>query len=194
MRRLTKWLVGVALVLVLLFVVAALVLPSAFSTSLAIVRSSSMGSAMPAGSLAVVSSVDPATVVVGDIIAFTPPWDTDVTVSHRVVDMQDGGFVTKGDAVEDADPYLIYPEYVTGRVSWHVPYIGYVLSDIRSFTSTTGGLVVLVVVPALVILGSAVSDAYFMYSPRKRRDRLLRQRRERVKRRTRGSWSLGRAI
>lgn len=193
MKRLAKWLINMGLVLVAAFAIFALILPSAFSTSLAIVRSNSMSPAMPAGSLAILTPVDPAAIEVGDIIAFNPPWDRRVTVSHRVAEVRSNGFVTKGDAVEDPDAFIIPPESVIGTVSWHIPYVGYPLNDIGNFARSIWGFGLLIVLPAMIVFGSAIRDANFMYSPGKRRARLLKKREERLKKRAPGSWRLRRA-
>ena len=193
MRQLAKWSVNIVLVVVVLFAILAILLPSVFSTRLAIVRTSSMEPAMPAGSLAVMSPVDPANIEVGDIIAFDPPWEEGVTVSHRVVEVLDNGFVTKGDAVEDSDPFIIPGENVIGQVSWHIPYVGYPLNDVRNFASSIWGFCLVIVLPAMVIFGSTIRDVNFMYNPGKRRARLLKKREERRKKRSPRSWQRRRA-
>ncbi|MCK5644158.1 MAG: signal peptidase I, partial [Gammaproteobacteria bacterium] len=142
------------------------------------------------GSLAAMSPVNPADIKVGDIISFNPPWDEDVIVSHRVVQVLDNGFVTKGDAVEDSDPFVIPKGNVIGRVSWNIPYVGYALNDVRRFASSIWGFCLVIVLPAMVVLGSALRDANFMYNPGKRRARLLKKRAERLKKRSPRSWQL----
>lgn len=193
MRRLAKWLTNILLVLVVLVAIFAIILPTALSARLAIVYSSSMTPEMPAGSLALMEPVDTATIEVGDIIAFNPPWDEDVTVSHRVAEIVSTGFVTKGDAVEDSDPFIIPEENVIGGVSWHIPLVGYGLNEMRHFARTVWGFCLLVVLPAMVIFGSAIRDVNFMVSPGKRRARLRKKRAERLKKRSPRSWQLKRA-
>ena len=185
MRKLAKWLVGIVLVLVVMVAIFAILLPSFFAPGLAIVYSASMAPAMPAGSLAITEPVDPTTIEVGDIIAFNPPWDPDpdVTVSHRVVEILSTGFVTKGDANEDPDPFRIGAEDVVARVRFHIPYVGYPLVEIRRFASSVWGFCLLIVLPAMVIFGSAARDMNFKYSPGKRRARVLKKREDRLKKR-----------
>ena len=188
MKRLTRWLINIALVLVVLFAIFAIILPSAFSSSLAIVRSSSMEPALPAGSLAMVGPVDTDSIEVGDVIAFNPPWDPGITVTHRVVEVRSDGFVTKGDASEDPDPFVIPAADVIGRPSWHIPYIGYALSHIGSFARSIWGFALLIVLPAVVIFASAIRDVTPMYRLGMRRARSLKKREQRLKRRAPASW------
>ncbi|MBA7618288.1 hypothetical protein ES703_25609 [subsurface metagenome] len=183
MRKLAKWLVGIVLGLVVMVAILAILLPSIFAPGLAIVYSASMAPAMPAGSLAITEPVDPTTIEVGDIIAFNPPWDEDVTVSHRVVEILSTGFVTKGDANEDPDPFVIPEENVIGQVSFHIPYVGYPLVEIRRFASSVWGFCLLIVLPSMVIFGSAARDMNFKYSPGKKRARVLKKREDRLKKR-----------
>ena len=174
----------------------ALVLPSVFSTGLAIVYSSSMEPAMPKGSLAAASPVDPRSLRVGDIIAYHNPRNPKVTVSHRIVEVMDGesvGFRTKGDANEVPDSYVVPAENVVGRVTWHIPHIGFALDEIMHFVRTAWGLGFLIGLPVVIIFGSTIRDVNFMHSPRKRRARLLKKRAERLKRRAPRSWQLSRA-
>jgi signal peptidase len=160
----------------------ALLLPSAFSGSLAIVRSSSMEPAMRAGALAVMLPIDAEDVKVGDIIAFDPPWDPDVTVSHRVIGIyydEQIIFDTKGDATEDSDPYYVPARSVHGKVIFSIPYLGYAASFVMRYVRTWLGLVILVCIPTMVLVGSAIRDVNQSRNVRLRRlnRRLERQRR-----------------
>lgn len=196
MKRLTKWGVTILLLLVVLVAIFGLLLPSIFSASLAIVYSSSMEPAMPRGSLAAMSPVDPASLSVGDIIAYNHPRNPKVTVSHRIIEVIDGeslGFRTKGDANEAPDPSVVPAENVAGRVTWHMPHIGFALDEIGSFVRTAWGLGLLVGLPAVIILGSTIMDANLKYNPRKRRERWRKKREELLKRRAPRSVQLKRA-
>lgn len=88
---------------------------------------------------------------VGDIITFQ---SGSSTVTHRIVALEDGGYRTKGDANNAADPGApVAPEAVIGRVVHIVPRVGAV---IRFFSSPfgmlclLGGVFLLLEVPALI--------------------------------------------
>lgn len=182
MKRFGKWLSYTILGLAVLFFVFALLMPTVFSGSLAIVRSSSMQPAMPAGALALMVPVAPEEVRVGDIIAFTPPWDPEVTVSHRVVEViNDGGlfFHTKGDALEGPDPWIMPAEYVTGRVVFNVPYLGFAVNDASNYVRTWWGLAFLVVLPSMLLIGSTIRDVSRSADRRQKRMQLWLKRRQR---------------
>jgi len=187
MKRAGKLIVNIILGLVLCFVLFAVLIPTAFSGSLAIVRSSSMEPAMHAGALAVMLPVDAGDVKVGDIIAFEPPWDPDVIVSHRVIGVRYDEqilFDTKGDATEDSDPYYVPARNVHGKVIFSIPYLGYGASYAVGYVRTWLGLVTLVCIPAAILVGSAVRDANRSQNVRVKRLARRRERQQRYKRRS----------
>ncbi|OGN97197.1 MAG: signal peptidase I [Chloroflexi bacterium RBG_13_51_36] len=182
MKRTGKWVVNIILGLVLCFVLLAVLIPSVFSGSLAIVRSSSMEPAMRAGALAVMLPIDPEDVKVGDVIAFDPPWDPDVIVSHRVMAVHRNEqtlFDTKGDATEETDPYYVPAANVHGKVIFSIPYLGYAASYAVRYVRTWQGFVFLVCIPAAIIVGSTIRDVNRSHNVRVKRlaSRLERQRR-----------------
>ncbi len=192
MKRAGKWAGNIILGMVLGLVLFGVLLPSVFSGSLAIVRSASMGPAMPVGALAVMLPIAPEEVKVSDIIVFKPPrhptiMNPDVTVSHRVIEVQADGelyFVTKGDAVEDPDLFPIPAANVQGKVVFNVPRLGYVVRSIIGYVRTWLGFVLLVCIPTVVLIGSAIRDVNRSRNVRLRRlnRRLERQRRWRRQR------------
>ena len=197
MKRLAEWGGNIVLVLAVLFAIFVLLLPGIFSSRLAIVYSGSMEPAMPMGSLVVSSQVEPTSIKVGDIIAFNPPRNPGVTVSHRVIEVIDSellSFQTKGDANNAPDPYTVPAESVVSRVTWHMPNVGFYLDKVRQVSRSVWGLGILIGLPAVIIFSSAVRDVNFMYNPRKRRARLQKKRQERLKKRAPASWQLRRAL
>jgi signal peptidase len=187
MKRAGKWAGNIILAVVLGFVVFTMLLSTVFSGRLAIVRSGSMAPAMPIGSLALILPIRPAEVKVGDIIVFQPPahptiLNPDVTVSHRVVEVQsDGGlyFTTKGDANEDPDIFPIPATNVQGKVVFNIAHLGYAASSVMRYVHTWLGFVFFVCIPIMVIVASAIRDVNRSRSVRLRRltRRLERQRR-----------------
>lgn len=93
------------------------------------VLSASMDPALPAGSVAVVRPVAPASIRPGDIITFV---DRDAagqpTVTHRVVAVHDTpagpAFTTRGDANGAADPGRTPAADVRGALWYHLPWVG----------------------------------------------------------------------
>lgn len=95
------------------------------------VYSGSMRPTIPVGGLALDRAVPAAEVRVGDVITFNDPYVKDRLVTHRVVEIvktRDGlAYRTKGDANAARDPWAIRLGGEVGRVSFSVPFAGYVL-------------------------------------------------------------------
>jgi len=184
MKKLGHWLGNIVLILAGLLLLFVLIVPLVFSGRVAIVLSASMEPNMPMGSLAITMPIAPEEVRVGDIVAFAPPWDPDVTVSHRVVEVlndEEPRFHTKGDASEDPDPWVMPAEYVTGRVVFNIPYLGYVANSAILYVSTWWGLVFLVALPSALLIGGAVRGVARSANPREKRMKLyLKRQRRRV--------------
>lgn len=64
-------------------------------------------------------------------------------VTHRIVELTDGGYVTKGDANPTADDRIVPADDVVGEVVLTLPYYGTLIS----IAGTPVGYVLLVLVP-----------------------------------------------
>lgn len=121
-----------------------------------VVKSDSMSPAIKAGAVVFVSEVPTDSITEDAVITFEQGDDQRVT--HRVVEVRGAEgtteFVTKGDANEDPDPSPVPASAVVGRVTFHVPLMGYVVA----FANTQLGLLTLVVVPALLLIVLELRD------------------------------------
>ena len=93
------------------------------------ILTSSMQDTLPNGSMIIVKSVDPETLVVGDDITFFVGPNT--TYTHRIIAIYPNydetgtiGFQTKGTNNPMPDDFVVYAENVVGRVVGHVPKLG----------------------------------------------------------------------
>ena len=182
MKRLGNWLGTIILGLVLLVLMIFMLLPVLFSGRVAVVLSGSMEPIMPVGALAITMPVSPEEIREGDIIAFTTSWTSDITVSHRVVGVitdEQLIFRTKGDANEDPDPWVTPAENVTGRVVYNIPHLGYVTDATLSYSRTRWGFAFLVVLPSMLLIGSAIRDATRLGDRRQQRMQTWLKRRHR---------------
>ena len=129
-----------------------LVAPSLWGTGFYTITGSSMGSALPVGSIAIAQPVAASQIEVGDIIAYRAAGDSGTMVTHRVVKVihtnGDLSFQTRGDSNEDVDPNLVPPTNVIGKVSFHIPLVGYLFHFIRQPL----GYVLLIGLPAIAII------------------------------------------
>jgi len=116
-----------------------------------VVQSGSMEPAIKTGSVVFVSQAKD--YKEGDMIAYTATTFRDV-VTHRIIsvmnDERGQKFSTKGDANNSPDPTPVTKDKILGKVSWPIPYVGYLVS----FAKTQMGLIVLVIIPGTLIVYS----------------------------------------
>ena len=144
-----KW-AGTLLLIVLLLPFLLFAVPQAIGADHGfVILSGSMEPALSPGDVVIIS--DSASVQIGDVITFDGG-DT-VPITHRIIGVEDGQYITKGDANENADGAAVSPANVLGRVVLTIPLVGYVIL----WANTPVGQILLVVVP-LVALG--VSSLY----------------------------------
>lgn len=137
--RSTVTIVVALLVLPLVVHIGAALLPDAGSY---IVLSGSMEPTITSGSLVYV--VQTGDYQPGDVITYT---HDSVTVTHRIVEEKNGGYVTKGDANDQRDADLVERNKVHGKALLWVPYYGSFLQSALAYRflllAGAGGLMIL---------------------------------------------------
>jgi signal peptidase len=116
------------------------------------VLSGSMSPTLQVGSAAVTRPVDPQTIRPDDIVTYRSPRNGEMT-THRVVAIEEGEsrlFGTKGDANEEADPYMVPALNIEGRVIVDVPLLGYVARSVK----TPLGFGLLLGLPGMLIIAA----------------------------------------
>ena len=110
------------------------------------VYTGSMEPAIPVGGIVVIKPVDPETLRIGDVICFRLSEPTSIT--HRIINITEEGFITKGDANEDPDTWIVKKENVVGKVIATIPYLGY----LGHFVRTPIGFTLLIIIPATLLI------------------------------------------
>ena len=110
------------------------------------VYTGSMEPAIGVGSVVVIKPVNPETLNVGDVICYS--FSESTTITHRVVNITDEGFITKGDANDDPDQRPVKKEEIIGKVILTIPFVGY----LGAFVRTPIGFILLVVTPATILI------------------------------------------
>lgn len=107
----------------LIGIYALVLLPYLFNYTPLVVLSGSMETTLMTGSIIYYKEVEKDELKVGDIITYRVD---DLVVTHRINEIKDGKFVTKGDANNNVDPIIIDYKDVLGVVGdFSVPYLGY---------------------------------------------------------------------
>ena len=108
-----------------------------------IVQSGSMEPAIKVGSIAIV--IPQNNYRVGEVITFKKD---DKTITHRIMHVKNGEYLTAGDANEEFDFGTVSKRAVIGKVVLDIPYVGYILPANRD----PKWFIFLVVVPATIII------------------------------------------
>lgn len=127
-----------------------------------IVRSQSMEPTINMGDLAIVThrfgEIKPGMIVTyeysgGGVVTHG---NGDKLVTHRVVSVDKGQLITKGDAVDDPDPLPVALASVRGTFLFRLSYAGY----LANFVSSRVGWFSLIVFPALVLVAFLIKDIF----------------------------------
>ena len=113
--------------IVILFVAVFLTAFFLYRYDFFIVTSGSMKPTIDVGSVVVIDTNS--IVQNNDIITFTMK---DSIITHRLVDISNDEYITKGDANETIDPSYIKKDDIIGKVILAIPFIGYILTYFRN--------------------------------------------------------------
>lgn len=141
---------GLAVLILLMATALLIALTPNFGWRVDTVFSGSMEPHLEVGGVAVTRPVEAEEIRVGDIITFYSPLSEELT-SHRVIAVEGGSsfyFRTQGDTNESADPFVVPPQSVVGKVCFHIPYLGYA----AQFIKTPLGLLLTLCLPGLIII------------------------------------------
>lgn len=146
MGFITKLFGGVLTVTLLLvsvfFLFSQLNFPSNYKIFL--VQSGSMSPSINTGDLVIVKPISK--YQKGDIITFLSK--NNFSITHRITEIKNNEFITKGDANQVADQETVDINYILGKVIYTIPRFGYLIM----FTKTIPGLVILIVIPSTIIV------------------------------------------
>ena len=144
---------GIPMKVIYWLVLAALILVPGLTVGnykLLVVLSGSMEPTIKTGSIVVVKPQS--SYQTGDVITFSEKNNPKITTTHRVFGINDGGFITKGDANNSTDSARVATGQIIGKTIFSVPYLGYPVS----FAKTQQGLLLLVIIPAIIIIYSEI--------------------------------------
>ncbi len=142
-----------AFFLVALFLIFSPLLPFKNLPQFFIVTSGSMEPLVKSGSLALTKKVDPFSLKVGDIVAFTSPSSPKETILHRIDDIKSNSpllFSTKGDHNLTPDQWDLTENAIKGRYLFSLPYLGKIIA----FVQNPLGFILFICLPAIFLVFS----------------------------------------
>lgn len=111
------------LVYILLIIYLLIFLPSLWGKKPLVIISGSMEPRLKVGGILYYEKIDLNNFDEGDILVYKTK---EHIISHRIVDITEKGFITKGDANNTVDNYLITNNQILGRgTNWSIPFAGY---------------------------------------------------------------------
>lgn len=148
------------------------------TSRLLVVESGSMSPAISTGSMIFVQTQEDYSV--DEVLTFKASADDNaLPTTHRLIEIVNSNeqtlFRTQGDANDAPDSELIPQDQVIGKVIFSIPYIGYLVS----FVKTEIGFILLVIIPATIIIYSELlvihKEAKRLIKERKRRKLTMKE-------------------
>lgn len=110
-----------------------------------VVVSGSMRPNLEIGDVVLVNANKPMEISEGDVVAFRLE---NVVITHRVVEIVEGGFRTKGDGNREPDPFVVTDDMVVGKAVATIPRVGllaiFAQQGINALSRSTSLLAILV--------------------------------------------------
>ena len=111
------------IIYILLIIYLLIFVPSVFGHKPLVIISGSMEPVLKIGGILYYEKININKFDEGDILVYTTK---DHIISHRIINITDNGFVTKGDTNNTVDGELVNPKQVLGKgTDWSIPFIGY---------------------------------------------------------------------
>lgn len=118
------------IVYILLIIYLLIFVPSLWGQKPLVVISGSMEPTLKVGGILYYEKINIDDFDEGDILVYQTK---EHIISHRIVDITENGFITKGDINNSVDNYLISNEQILGKgTNWSIPFIGYYADYIYS--------------------------------------------------------------
>lgn len=136
--------VGNIIVIICIIVIGAFLVMAVCNVKVVIVASGSMEPTIHTGSICLID-INDEDIAENDIIVFSRGGND---IIHRVVDITDEGYITKGDANSNVDFGVVTADQVQGTFIYTVPYVGYVID----FIGSVSGIICIAVAATLYIL------------------------------------------
>ncbi len=137
-----------------ILIMVPLTVPKAFGVRIYGVLTGSMAPAYSVGGVVYVMEEKPQDITVGDVITFTMGTNTEYVMTHRVADIVDGNFITKGDANNAVDPEPVSFDRLIGKTVFFLPG----MSGVAEFVNSKTGRYVFIMLFALAFICWVVAD------------------------------------
>ncbi len=138
----------IALVVGEALLAALTVLPNVIGLDFSMIHAGSPESTFPSGDIAVTREVDPATLGVGDLVAYSSGSQLITDRITRTGETKSGRFFYMRESFNDADALPVIDSMVMGEVVYTIPHVGYLVP----LANSTTGMTLLILTPGLILL------------------------------------------
>lgn len=129
-------------------------LPILFGYKPLVVLSGSMEPTYKVGSVIYYHQADQNKLHVDDVITFK---ENEKSITHRINKIENGKYITKGDANDSVDPNLVEYNQVDGKViNIYLPYLGYYIKEVNKNIYPT--IIIIVVLVLEFILSNFIKE------------------------------------
>lgn len=136
-----------------------LTVPKLFGLKLYGVLSGSMEPLYKVGGVVYVKEATADEIRVGDVISYTNFEGVDIVTTHRVKEICDDAFITKGDANNTTDPEPVRFSRLIGKPVFYLPFFGSISTFIFSVKGLCVGIVVFGITASLWIVADMISPS-----------------------------------
>lgn len=144
--KISKYITNILFALILLCIIP-LAIPKLMGYETFYILTESMEPVLPVGTLVCIDEVAEKDIKKGDIITFYGKGASIVT--HRVLEMNNKEYITKGDANKDIDmAHVIYTQ-ILGKVVYSIPFLGYLSAFFNNFY---GKLFIIMSLSAIMVM------------------------------------------
>lgn len=147
-----------------ILIMVPLTVPKLFGVRIYGVLTGSMTPAYSVGGVVYVVEENAQDIAVGDVITYQLGSGSDYVMTHRVVDITDDCFITKGDANNTVDPEPVAFERLVGKVAFFVPG----MAGVAQFVNSSTGRYVFIMLFAMAFICFVVAD---MICPSDKKDK-----------------------
>ena len=140
-----------------ILIMVPLTVPKAFGVRIYGVLTGSMTPAYSVGGVVYVMEENPLEIQVGDVITYSLGSNTEYVMTHRVIEIVDGNFITKGDANNTADPEPVSPQRVIGKVVYFLPG----MAGVAEFVNSVTGRSIFIMLFALSFILWVIADMIY---------------------------------
>ena len=151
--------IGIVILLVVLLISVPVAAPRILGYQVYEVETGSMEPEYPKGSLVYVREQSASEIQVGDVITFRLGTNTSYVMTHRVADIEEGDFVTKGDANDSVDPEKVMAENLIGKTVHCIPKLGYFSAKMQQQEGIIALLLLFLTVALLFWIGHTLEGS-----------------------------------